>query len=75
MAAKYEKEQAELLQSVSTKEKELAELERESVDIRLLLAGLREYSSMLNLDKRENEIVDGERGEEEPRKSSADRER
>ncbi len=30
---------------------------------------------MLNLDKRENEIVDGERGEEEPRKSSADRER
>ena len=41
MAAKYEKEQAELLQSVSTKEKELAELERESVDIRLLLAGLR----------------------------------
>ena len=34
MAAKYEKEQAELLQSVSTKEKELAEQERESVDIR-----------------------------------------
>jgi len=30
---------------------------------------------MLNLDKRENEIVDGERGEEEPQKSSADRER
>ena len=49
MAAKYEKEQAELLQSVSTKEKELAELERESVDIRLLLAGLREYSSLETL--------------------------
>lgn len=49
MAAKYEKEQVELLQSVSTKEKELAELERESVDIRLLLAGLREYSSMETL--------------------------
>lgn len=49
MAAKYEKEQAELLQSVSTKEKELAELERESVDIRLLLAGLREYSGMETL--------------------------
>ncbi len=49
MAAKYEKEQAELLQSVSTKEKELAQLERESVDIRLLLAGLREYSSMETL--------------------------
>lgn len=49
MAAKYEKEQAELLQSVSTKEKELAEVERESVNIRLLLAGLREYSSMETL--------------------------
>ncbi len=49
MAAKYEKEQAELLRSVSIKEKELAELERESVDIRLLLAGLREYSSMETL--------------------------
>ena len=49
MAAKYEKEQVELLQSVSTKEKELANLERESVDIRLLLAGLREYSSMETL--------------------------
>ena len=49
MAAKYEKEQAELLQSVSTKEKELAEPERESVNIRLLLAGLREYSSMETL--------------------------
>lgn len=49
MAAKYEKEQAELLQSVSTKEKELAELERGSVNIRLLLAGLREYSSMETL--------------------------
>ena len=49
MAAKYEKEQAELLQSVSMKEKELAELEQESVDIRLLLAGLREYSSMETL--------------------------
>ena len=49
MAAKYEKEQAELLQSVSTKGKELAEVERESVDIRLLLAGLREYTSMETL--------------------------
>ena len=49
MAAKYEKEQAELLQSVSTKEKELAELERESVGIRLLLAGLSEYFSMETL--------------------------
>lgn len=38
-------------------------------------ARLNELNAMLNLDKRENEIVDGERGEEEPRKSSADRER
>ena len=30
---------------------------------------------MLNLDKRENEIVDGERAEEEPQKAIIDRER
>ena len=36
---------------------------------------LNELNAMLNFDKRENEIVDGERGEEEPQKSSADRER
>ena len=36
---------------------------------------LNELNAMLDLDKRENEIVDGERGEEEPQKSSADRER
>lgn len=30
---------------------------------------------MLNLDKRESEIVDGEQGEEEPQKASVDRER
>ena len=35
--------------ALEQKEKELAELERESVDIRLLLAGLREYSSMETL--------------------------
>ena len=49
MAAKYEKEQAELLQSVGAQEKELIELERETVDVRLLLAGLREYSSVEKL--------------------------
>ena len=38
-------------------------------------ARLNELNAMLNLDKRENEIVDGERGEEEPQKASADRER
>ena len=30
---------------------------------------------MLNPDKRENEIVDGEQGEEKPQKASVDRER
>lgn len=35
--------------ALEQKEKELAKLERESVDIRLLLAGLREYSSMETL--------------------------
>ena len=38
-------------------------------------ARLNELNAMLNLDKRENEIVDGERGEEEPSRSSDDRER
>ena len=38
-------------------------------------ARLNELNALLNLDKTENEIVDGERGEEEPQKSSADRER
>lgn len=49
MAEKYETEQAELLQSVSIWEKEVTELERETVDVRLLLTGLREYSSMETL--------------------------
>lgn len=38
-------------------------------------ARLNELNAMLNLDKRENEIVDGERAEEEPSRSSDDRER
>ena len=49
MAAKYEAEQAGLLQSVSAWEKEASKLERETVDIRLLLTGLREDSSMETL--------------------------
>ena len=36
---------------------------------------LNELNAMLNLDKRENEIVDGERADEEPSRSSDDRER
>lgn len=38
-------------------------------------SGNAKYKYMLNLDKRENEIVDGERAEEEPSRSSDDRER
>ena len=38
-------------------------------------ARLNELNAMRNPDKRENEIVDGERGEEEPSRSSDDRER
>ena len=71
MAVKYEKEQAELLQSVGAQEKELIELERETVDVRLLLAGLREYSSVEKLtpevvnkiikriEVHKSEVVDG----------------
>ena len=38
-------------------------------------ARLNELNALPNPDKKENEIVDGERGEEEPQKSSAGRER
>ena len=38
-------------------------------------ARLNELNAMLNLDKSENEIVDGERGEEKPSRSGDDRER
>ncbi len=36
---------------------------------------LNELNALLNLDKKENEIVDGERGEEEPQRSNDERER
>lgn len=36
---------------------------------------LNELNALLNLDKHENEIVDGERSEEEPQRSKDDRER
>ena len=38
-------------------------------------ARLNELNALLNLDKTENEIVDGERADEEPSRSSDDRER
>lgn len=34
-----------------------------------------ELNALLNLDKKENEIVDGERSEEQPQKATIDRER
>ena len=44
-------------------------------ELKAKTARLNELNAMLNLDKRENEIVDGERAEEEPSRSSEDRER
>ena len=44
-------------------------------ELSMKTARLNELNALLNLDKSENEIVDGERGEEEPQKSSAGRER
>ena len=38
-------------------------------------ARLNELNALLNLDKKENEFVDGERGEEEPQKATIDGER
>ena len=44
-------------------------------DLAAKTARLNELNALLNLDKTENEIVDGERGDEEPSRSSDDRER
>lgn len=44
-------------------------------ELKTKTARLNELNAMLNLNKRENEIVDGERAEEEPSRSSDDRER
>lgn len=44
-------------------------------ELKAKTARLNELNAMLNLDKQENEIVDGERAEEEPSRSSEDRER
>ena len=49
MAAGYEREQRELLQSVAQWERDLREMEKETVDLRMLLNGLREYASMRTL--------------------------
>ena len=44
-------------------------------ELKVKTARLNELNALLNLDKTENEIIDGERGDEELQKSSADRER
>ena len=49
MAAGYEREQRELLESVARWETELREMEQQSVDLRMLLKGLREFTSMKTL--------------------------
>ena len=49
MAAEYETEQKELLEKVKEEEKQLSEMEQKSVDMRLLLQGLREFTDMKKL--------------------------
>ena len=49
MAAEYESEQKELLDKVREEEKHLSEMEQKSVDMRLLLQGLREFTDMKEL--------------------------
>ena len=46
MAAEYESEQKELLEKVKEEEQQLSEMEQKSVDMRLLLQGLREFTDM-----------------------------
>ena len=48
-AAEYESEQKELLEKVKEEEKQLSEMEQKSVDMRLLLQGLREFTDMKEL--------------------------
>lgn len=49
MAAEYEFEQKELLEKVKEEEKQLSEMEQKSVDMRLLLQGLRAFTDMREL--------------------------
>lgn len=49
MATEYESEQKELLEKVKEEEKQLSEMEQKSVDMRLLLQGLREFTDMREL--------------------------
>ena len=47
----------------------------QEAELKTKTARLNELNALLNLDKTENEIVDGERADEEPSRSSDDRER
>lgn len=49
MAAEYEAEQKELLEKVREEEQQLSEMEQKSVNMRLLLQGLREFTDMKEL--------------------------
>lgn len=49
MAAEHESEQKELLGKVKEEEKQLSKMEQKSVDMRLLLQGLREFTDMKEL--------------------------
>lgn len=49
MAAEYESEQKELLEKVKEEEQLLSEMKQKSVDMRLLLQGLREFTDMKEL--------------------------
>lgn len=49
VAVEYEAEQKELLKKVKENEKQLSEMEQKSVDMRLLLQGLREFTDMREL--------------------------
>ena len=49
MAAEYESEQKDLLEKVKEEEKQLSEMEQKSVDMRLLLQGLQEFTDMKEL--------------------------
>ena len=47
MAAEYESEQKELLEKVREEENQLSEMEQKSVDMHLLLQGLREFTDKM----------------------------
>lgn len=49
MVSEYESEQKRLMLVVEEREKELAELQKKTVDLRMLLAGLREFKEIREL--------------------------